>query len=144
MYPYEGMFLLDSNAFAEDGKALEKKLRGLLEKHGAEITQLEQWDERRLAYEIKGHKRGVYLLGYLCMPGENIDELRGDLALQEWYIRGLFVRLDRDIPAFLEANAKYYDRVREDAAERRPRREDEPAPVPATKDAPQAEVSDAP
>ena len=143
MYPYEGMFILDSNAFAENGEELEQKLRGLLEKHGAEITQLEQWDERRLVYEIRGHRRGVYMLGYLRMPGENIDELRGDLALQEWYVRGMFIRLDQDIPAFLEANAQYYDKVREDATERRPRKEDEAVPVAASGDE-RTEARDAP
>ena len=143
MYPYEGMFILDANAFAENGEGLVESLRGLLEKHGAEITQLENWDERRLAYEIKGHKRGVYMLGYLRIPGDNIDELRGDLALQEWYVRGMFIRLDQDIPAFLEANAAYYDKVREDATERRPRKEDEAAPVAAAGDE-QTEARDAP
>ena len=42
----------------------------ILEKNGAKIVQKEKWDERKLAYEIRGHKRATYYLVYFTRPDD--------------------------------------------------------------------------
>lgn len=131
MYPYEGMFLVDPVLHAADPEGIEKKVSGLLEKHGAKIHQFERWDDRKLAYEIKGHKRGIYLLSRFEMPGANLDALRREARIIECILRQLVLRLEHSIPVFLEKSAAYYDRMREDQESRRPgRREDEEYDIP--------------
>lgn len=125
MYPYEAMFLVDPVKHGEDPTAVEKTVTGLLEKHGARIQQFERWDERKLAYEIKGHKRGVYLLSLFEMPGSNVVELNRDCELAEPILRQLVIRLDSDIPSYLEQCAKYQEKMREDQESRRSGRRDE-------------------
>lgn len=119
MYPYEGMFLLDPVAHAADAESTEKTVTNLLEKHGAKIHQVERWDERRLAYEIKGHKRGVYLLTHFEMPGGNVDAMRRETRITETILRQLVIRLRWDIPTYLEKSAFYYEKTREDHENRR-------------------------
>lgn len=126
MYPYEGMFLVDPVAHAADPEGVEKSVRALLEKHGAKVHDFARWDERKLAYEIKGHKRGVYLLSRFEIPGGNVDALAKECRITETILRQLLLRLDRDIPAYLEREAKYYDKMREDAESRRQDRERAP------------------
>ena len=60
---YEGLFLLPQSAGSDLGTAADL-VKSLLEKVGAEIIAFRKWDERRLAYEIKGNKRGLYFLCY--------------------------------------------------------------------------------
>lgn len=120
MYPYEGMFLVDPTMHAADPEGVEGTVRSLLEKHGAKIHQFERWDERKLAYEIAGHKRGVYLLAYFEMPGENVDALRRETRIIEPILRQLVIRLETDIPTHLERTAAYYDKMRQQ--EQEPRR----------------------
>ena len=124
MYPYEGMFLVDPNKYAEDPETVESEVKGLLEKHGAKIAQFERWDERKLAYEIKGHKRGVYLLTHVEIPGAGVDAIARETRIMDSIIRHMMVRLDDDIPTFLEKSAKYADIMREDQEQRRLRREE--------------------
>jgi len=119
MYPYEGMFLVDPVQHAANPEAVEGTVRKLLEKHGATIQQFDRWDERKLAYEIKGHKRGVYLLTLFEMPGENVDALRQETRIIDPILRNLVIRLDSDIPAYLERSAAYYDKMREEGDSRR-------------------------
>ena len=114
MHPYEGMFLVDPTMHTADTEAVENTVKALLEKHGAKISQFERWDERKLAYEINGHKRGIYLLSYFEMPGENVDAMRRETRIIESIVRQMIVRLDDDIPTYLEKSAKYYDTMRED------------------------------
>ncbi len=126
MYPYEAMFLVDPVKHGEDAAGTEKVVSALLEKHGAKVTRFEKWDDRKLAYDIKGHKRGIYLLALFEMPGANLNALRGDCELNETILRQLILRLDTDIPTYLEQCAKYQEKTREELESRRAaRREDE-------------------
>jgi small subunit ribosomal protein S6 len=127
MYPYEGMFLVDPNKYTEDPEVVEGEVKTLLEKHGANIVQFERWDDRKLAYEIDGHKRGVYLLTHFEMPGDGVDAMARETRIIDSILRQLVVRLDDDIPTFLEKSAKYSEVMREDQEQRRLRREESQA-----------------
>ena len=124
MYPYEGMFLVDPTMYAADPEAVETTVKGLLDKHGAKVAQFERWDERKLAYEINGHSRGVYILTHFEMPGPNVDAMCRETRIIESIVRQMIVRLEDDIPTHLEKSAKYYDTMREDQEQRRLRREE--------------------
>jgi small subunit ribosomal protein S6 len=126
MYPYEAMFLVDPVKHTEDPAGTEKLVSGLLEKHGAQIRQFARWDERKLAYDVAGHKRGVYLLALFEMEGERLSGLRQDCELTEAILRQLVLRLDMDIPTYVAQCAKYQEKMREEQESRRAaRREDE-------------------
>ena len=66
-----------------------KQLTRILERNHAEILASRPWDERRLAYPIKGHKKGLYYLTYFRTEGKNVVEHRARL------------RPERDDPAHL-------------------------------------------
>jgi len=91
---YECMFLLDPNKVAGDVPAAAKQLHGLLERHQAEILASRQWDERRLAYAIGNHKKGLYYLTYFRTDGKNLAPLEGDIHLNEMILRHLVIRVD--------------------------------------------------
>ena len=63
MRQYEGMFLFDASTITGEGEAKEEVQR-LLDRSEAEIVVCRKWEERRLAYEIKKCKRGLYMLAY--------------------------------------------------------------------------------
>ena len=56
---YEGMFLFPQ-AVTADLAAATDHVRESITRHGGEIVSLVKWDERRLAFDIKSNKRGVY------------------------------------------------------------------------------------
>src|SRR5437667_10429649 len=91
---YECMFLLDTNKVAGDVNAAAQQSRGLLERSQAEILANRPWDERRLAYPVKGHKKGLYYLTYFRMDGNNLLNLERDVALNETILRSLVLRID--------------------------------------------------
>ncbi len=66
---YEAMFLLDNASAVADLDGTTGVVDQILLKHGATIVQKEKWDERKLAYEIRGHKRATYYLVYFRAPG---------------------------------------------------------------------------
>lgn len=90
---YEGMFLLTQPAAGNLGDAVEH-VKSLLDRAEADVLGLYKWDERKLAYTIRGQRRGVYLLTYIKIDGEKLQSLDRDCNLSEQVLRAMFVRTD--------------------------------------------------
>ena len=97
MKRYEAMFVVDSAEAAKDFQVLRSQLHKLLEKVGAEIQASDRWDERKLAYDIRGVKRGTYVLTYFLCPPENITELNQQLQLSPVVLRHLIQQREKPI-----------------------------------------------
>lgn len=93
MNQYEGMFLFDPT-FGASFENCETEVRRLAERAGAELIFCRKWDERRLAYRIKGRKRGVYVLTYFKASPNKIGGLERDAKLSENILRVLIVRAE--------------------------------------------------
>ena len=89
---YEGMFLFDSNLGSKDWAGLEKHVQDILKRHGADTVYSEKWPDRRLAYDVKGCKKGTYYLAYFNAPGTAIPEIHRDIELSERILRAMFVQ----------------------------------------------------
>lgn len=106
---YEGMFLVDS---ASNWDQMTGRIKSLIEKYEGSVTDLRKWDERRLAYEICGKNRGLYILVYFEMPTGMLHEMERDIQLSEDIMRAMVLRTDamseedinRETPAMTAVN----------------------------------------
>ena len=80
---YEAMFLVDTGK--KDFETASEPVRNVLNRSEAEIVSIKPWDERRLCYEIKGRKRGLYVLTYFKADPLKIADLERDCQLDEQY-----------------------------------------------------------
>ncbi len=90
---YEGMFLLDSAKVAVSWDESVKHVHDILTKHHSEIVASRQWDERRLAYPVEGHKKGTYLLTYFKADGSALKEIVSDCHLSDVVLRELILKV---------------------------------------------------
>jgi small subunit ribosomal protein S6 len=102
IYTYEGMFLFPQAAVA-DLQAAADHVMDILNRAGAEVIAFKKWDERRLAYEIKGNKRGLYFLVYFKAKGSKLTNLERDCNLSEKLLRALITRADHMQPDIMQA-----------------------------------------
>ena len=93
VYNYEAMFLLSQAVAADLGSAVDH-IKEIFVRGHAEIIAMKKWDDRRLAYEINGQKRGVYILAYFKAPGVNVAHIERDVNLSEKVLRALILRAD--------------------------------------------------
>ena len=91
---YEAMFLVDSAQAASDWNVVITSIEKILKKAEREIVSIRKWDERKLAYEIKGHSRGTYILCYFRANGEKIQDIERDVQLSERVMRVLILSAD--------------------------------------------------
>ena len=94
---YEGMFLFPQSAGSDLGGAVSH-IESILERADAELLAICKWDERRLAYDIKGNKRGLYFLTYFRADRSRISSIERDCNLSEELLRAMVVRADQ-VPA---------------------------------------------
>jgi small subunit ribosomal protein S6 len=87
------MFLLDSTKVALSWEAAEQQVHDLLKKHEAEIVASRQWDERRLAYGVDGHKKGTYLLTFFRADATKLEAIRADCHLSDLVLRELILKV---------------------------------------------------
>ena len=100
---YEGMFLLDSNRYGRDSAAVSGQIPEMIEKIGGEMLVSRLWEERRLAYTIKGHRKGTYWLTYFRLDGSELASLERQCQLSDNIIRTLFLKVDpRIVDAVVE------------------------------------------
>lgn len=91
MKRYEGMFLFD-NTTLHQWAEMEAEIKRLIGRIEAELLVCVKFDERRLAYEINGRKRGTYILTYFDADPLRIGELERDARLSESILRLLVLR----------------------------------------------------
>jgi len=104
---YEGMFLVDSADAGSDWDGINAAVKRTLERAEAEIVSIRKWDDRRLAYDIRGTSRGTYILCYFKVDGRKIQGIEKAVQLSEKIIRVLILSteqmsqddIDKDTPA---------------------------------------------
>jgi small subunit ribosomal protein S6 len=88
------VYILDPMLEEDQQAALVARFQGLVEAQGGEVQNIDRWERRRLAYEVKGRREGFYVVMHLCgAPGVE-TELSRVLGITEGVIRHLIVKLD--------------------------------------------------
>jgi small subunit ribosomal protein S6 len=93
--PYEIMLVLDPELDQEEAmEALLQRLQGVVTDGGGEITKMDPWGKRRLAYEVRGNTEGYYVVMNFRSESSVAQELERVVKLTDGVIRHLLVRLD--------------------------------------------------
>jgi len=95
------MFLFDPT-FGASFEHCETEVKRLLDRAGAELVFCKRWDERRLAFKVKGRKRGVYVLCYFRANAKSIGGIERDVQISETVLRVLILRADGVTPEMME------------------------------------------
>ena len=95
---YECMCLLDNREVRKGWESLKGSVAAIFTKHTAKVLSSRRWDERRLAYPIRGQIRATYLLIYMSIPTDQIPVLRRDLQFSDSVLRYMISDCD-ELPA---------------------------------------------
>jgi small subunit ribosomal protein S6 len=106
---YEAMFILDSNRYAKEGAELTAKVAQLIEGLGGKVLVARLWDERRMAYPIRGQRKGTYWLTYFRLDASKLAPLNEQVQRNEGVLRHLVLKVDPRIIDTLVAHASNPD-----------------------------------
>jgi small subunit ribosomal protein S6 len=103
---YEGLFIFDSDLYAKGADEVSSQVASIVEQLGGEVLLSRLWDERKLAYPIKGHRRGTYWLSYFRIDPAAVKELTRQFQLSNSIIRFLILIVDPRLVATLVEHAR--------------------------------------
>jgi small subunit ribosomal protein S6 len=72
------------------------RVRNFINEHGGEVTDVDPWGRRRLAYPIRRFTEGFYAVTIFRAEPQSIRELEGSLDRAEDVLRHLVVKLDEE------------------------------------------------
>jgi small subunit ribosomal protein S6 len=94
---YEILFIADPNLGEEAVDALTEQVQGFVEKDGGTVQKVEKWGKKRLAYEVRGHREGYYVLIVTESTGPLVKEVERKMKVTDGVIRYLTVRVDEEL-----------------------------------------------
>jgi len=94
MRPYELTFIVRPGIEAEGLTAVVDRVKNLVTSGGGQVTEVNAWGRRHLAYPIDKVTEGQYFLVRAHLPAQIIGGLERDLRLTEQILRFLIVRAD--------------------------------------------------
>lgn len=140
---YEGMFVFDANHAGKDWPGLEQHVQDLLQRHEGQLVHAERWPDRKLAYEIKGCKKGTYYLTYFNAPTTAIQGLQRDCELSDRVLRAMFVYEDFLVEDCRKLQSREASKAETDAGEAKEAGEADAEPPSAEESSDQTVAEDA-
>lgn len=93
MNKYELVYILKSNVDEEKRTQLLDKFRGIIEADGA-IENVDEWGNRKLAYEINKMNEGYYTLVNFNAASDVPKELDRNLKIADEVIRHMIIKIE--------------------------------------------------
>ena len=116
---YETIFIINPDS---DNAAFEQTIdavRNLIESNGYEVKKVDPWGRRRLAYEVKGHQEGYYVLMVFESEPDFVEQLQRHYRITESIIKYMVVKFEGDLTQSLpQAAALAEETVEESELER--------------------------
>lgn len=91
---YELGFILTPEVNEEQTRAIQERIEQIVTTHGGQVTRVNQWGRRRLAYPIEHHRDGFYVFVDMILTPESVSELDRSLKVSEEVLRHLIKRRD--------------------------------------------------
>jgi len=91
---YESIFILRSSLADDDIPPMLEKVKAAVEKAGGVVVQLSSWGKKKLAYEIKQEKKGVYVQLNYRGNGTVVVEVERLFRLDDAVLKFLTVKIE--------------------------------------------------
>jgi small subunit ribosomal protein S6 len=97
MRKYELIFIVRPDVSEEELEKLVAQMQGVVTGAGGTVEKVERMGKRRLAYRVRRHREGHYVLLVLTGGGETVKECERRLKVNDAVIKYITVRVDEEL-----------------------------------------------
>lgn len=120
---YETLFVMNPELGDDAVQSTVDRMKGVLDKMGAQVLREEAWGKRKLAFFVKKQPRGTFhLMHYVAGPG-TVEELERTLRNTDQVIR--YLTVGNGTVSDLEARRAEVEKLVREAEARRAKAEEE-------------------
>lgn len=94
MRPYETLLLLDARRQDAEIEATIERFTALVNERGGQMSNVERWGRRKIAYEMGPHTEGYYAVCTYDLEPDKRPDLEAALPFIEGLVRAKTVRRD--------------------------------------------------
>jgi small subunit ribosomal protein S6 len=99
MHQYETLFIVHPELPEAQVRETIDRMRRLIEGMDGQVTELQDWGMRDLAYPVQKQPRGIYVLAQYAARPEVVKELERSMKLSDEILRFISVRMPEPRPA---------------------------------------------
>jgi small subunit ribosomal protein S6 len=75
-------------------KELHKEFVDMVQNDGGEVLDVDVWGKRYLAYKIKGHNEGYYIIYNFKVSPDRVAEIKRQMQLKQEILRFMIVEIE--------------------------------------------------
>jgi small subunit ribosomal protein S6 len=94
---YELLFIADPTLGEAEVDTLTEQIQTHIENEGGRIQKVEKWGKKRLAYLVKKHREGYYVLLVIEGAGSLLKEVERRIRVSDGVIKFTTVRVDEEL-----------------------------------------------
>lgn len=96
MRRYEQIVILDSDLSEDERSPVLNRLKELIPQYKGFLIDINEWGQKKLAYEIKKKPRGYYAQVNFCGFGDLVDEMERFFRIDDRILKYMTVVLDKE------------------------------------------------
>ena len=96
MRRYETIIIIDPDVREDTRSEFIERVNEIITQHGGFLIELDDWGQRRMAYEIKKKLRGYYARVDYCGNGTLVDEIERTFRIDDRVMKYMTVLLDKE------------------------------------------------
>jgi len=97
MRRYETFIILDPDLSEEGRTPVIKRVEEIITEHNGLLVQVDEWGNRKLAYEVKKKARGYYVRFDFCGDATLVNEMERFFRINDSVMKFMTVLLDKEI-----------------------------------------------
>jgi small subunit ribosomal protein S6 len=91
---YEHVFLARQDVSAQQVETMTDQFKGIIEAAGGQMTKIEYWGVKSLAYRIKKNRKAHFALLNIDAPPAGVAEMERQMKISEDIIRFMTIRVE--------------------------------------------------
>jgi small subunit ribosomal protein S6 len=118
---YEHVFLARQDVSAQQVESMTELYKGVIEAAGGQVTKIEYWGVKSLAYRIKKNRKAHFALMNISAPASGVAEMERQMKINEDLVRFMTIKVEalEEGPSAMMQRREREERRDRERAERR-------------------------
>jgi small subunit ribosomal protein S6 len=118
---YEHVFLARQDVSAQQVEQMTELYKGVIEQSGGQVTKIEYWGVKSLAYRIKKNRKAHFALMNISAPAASVAEMERQMKINEDLVRFMTIKVEalEEGPSAMMQRREREERRDRERAERR-------------------------